>query len=75
MGSGGPVLVLPAGGYKAPLGRKILVAWNDSRESARTLRDAWPFLREAEQVHLVMVSQTAKKTLPDGLKRNLAASA
>jgi nucleotide-binding universal stress UspA family protein len=73
MGSGGPVLVLPAGGYKAPLGRKILVAWKDTRESARALRDAWPFLREAEEVHFVMVSQTAKKALPDGLKRNLAA--
>jgi nucleotide-binding universal stress UspA family protein len=73
MGSGGPVLVLPAGGYKPNLGRKILVAWKDTRESARALRDAWPFLREADEVHFVIVSRTAKKTLPDGLKRNLAA--
>ena len=73
MGSGGPVLVLPAGGYKPNLGRKILVAWKDTRESARALRDAWPFLREADEVHFVVVSRTAKKTLSDGMKRNLAA--
>jgi nucleotide-binding universal stress UspA family protein len=73
MGSGGPVLVLPAGGYSPNLGRKILFAWNGSRESARALRDAWPFLREADEVHFVVVSQTAKKTLSDGMKRNLAA--
>jgi nucleotide-binding universal stress UspA family protein len=73
MGSGGPVLVLPPGGFKPALGRKILFAWKDARESARVMRDAWPFLREAEEVHFVVVSRTAKKTMSEGLKRNLAA--
>jgi len=73
MGSGGPVLVLPAGGFKPILGNKILVAWKDSRESARVLRDAWPFLSSAEEVLFVMVSRTAEKVLDEGLQRNLAA--
>jgi nucleotide-binding universal stress UspA family protein len=73
MGSGGPVIVTPIGGYKPQLGRSIMVAWKDSRESARALRDAWPFLSSAEEVHFVVVSRTAKKKLNEHLVRHLKA--
>lgn len=53
---GGPVLVLPDTPEPASLGRRVLVAWNGSRESARALRDAWPFISGADQVAVAMVS-------------------
>ncbi len=34
-------------------GSRVLVAWRDTRESARALRDALPFLQRAERVELV----------------------
>jgi hypothetical protein len=71
MASGGPVLVLKQGAFPADFGRKILVAWKDSRESARALRDAWPFLSQAEEVHFLTVSRDAKAELDDLLQWHL----
>lgn len=71
MASGGPVLVLKHGGYPVDFGKKILVAWNNSRESARALRDAWPFLAEAERVDFLTVSGTASDTLDELMERHL----
>ncbi len=51
--SGKPALVLP---YITPQpieGRVALVAWKNTRESARALSDALPLLAKAEQVHVV----------------------
>lgn len=56
MASGAPVLVLPQKGYSTQIGRRVLVAWNGSREAARALRDAWPFLEDAETVRVVVAS-------------------
>lgn len=53
LGAGGPALILPEGA-EAPAG-PVLVAWNGSREAARAVRDAWPFLTKAEAVHVVVV--------------------
>lgn len=55
MGSGAPVLVLPANGVRNPIGRRVLVAWKGSRESARALNDAWPFLSEAAEIHILAI--------------------
>ncbi|MDP3739233.1 MAG: universal stress protein [Hyphomonadaceae bacterium] len=71
MASGGPVLVLKHGGYPAEFGRKILVAWKDSRESARALRDAWPFLAQAEEIHFLAVSPHGEAELDHLLQRHL----
>lgn len=57
MASGGPVLILKHGGYPIPFGRKILIAWNDSREAMRAIRDAWPLLETAEEIHILKVSR------------------
>jgi nucleotide-binding universal stress UspA family protein len=43
-------LVIPHSGKISPPGKRILVAWNASRESARAVREAMPFLTRAEQV-------------------------
>lgn len=59
LGSGGPVLIVPPIAPVATPGRHVLIAWKGTREAARALRDAWPFIRRAEQVSVVIVS-------PDG---------
>lgn len=53
---GGPVLVLPDAPEPASVGRRVLVAWNGSREAARALRDAWPLISGADHVAVAMVS-------------------
>lgn len=64
--SGGPALLLPDRASAALPGRRVLVAWNGSREAARALRDAWPFLTIAESVRVVLVSP-AEAEEPDSL--------
>ena len=47
---GRPVLFVPyAGSFAAP-GKRVLVAWNASREAARAVSDALPLLRGAAEV-------------------------
>lgn len=48
-----PTLVLPDVGDITRIGPRALVAWDDSRESARALSDALPLLRLASQVDVV----------------------
>jgi nucleotide-binding universal stress UspA family protein len=50
--AGRPVLVAPAT-VGSPQLRRIVVAWKDTRECRRAVRDALPFLREAEDVLVV----------------------
>ncbi len=55
LASGVPILVLPIGWNSEPLGKKILVGWNASREARRAISDALPFLVAAESVTLMVV--------------------
>ena len=48
-----PTLILPYAGRFESIGTKVMVAWDDSRESARAVSDALPLLRLAEQVLVV----------------------
>ncbi|MDP3867791.1 universal stress protein [Phenylobacterium sp.] len=66
LGSGGPVLVIPEGGAPPALAERVIVAWKGSRESARALRDAWPLLSQAKEVHVLIVSPRGEGG-PDGL--------
>lgn len=56
MSVGRPVLVVPYVGLRATLGRRILLAWNGSRESVRALHDAMGLLQAAEQVVVMSVN-------------------
>jgi len=47
-----PTLVVPHAGRFDAVGENVLVAWDDSRGSARAAADALPLLRQARQVHL-----------------------
>ena len=73
MGSGAPVLVLPERGFQIPFGKRVLVAWKESREAARALRDAWPFLIAAEEVHFLTVLRNAPDGFGDLMQKNLEA--
>ncbi|NCT85333.1 MAG: universal stress protein [Comamonadaceae bacterium] len=53
--SGRPLLLLPyAGECAVAPARRVLVGWNASREAARALHDALPWLRDAETVEVAV---------------------
>lgn len=56
LAAGRPVLVLPSAGSFPSIGKRILVAWNPSREATRAVTDAIPMLRLAEAVHVMAVN-------------------
>jgi len=56
LGAGRPVLMVPYAGSFATIGKRILVAWNASRESTRAVTDAIPFLRQAEEVQVIVIN-------------------
>jgi nucleotide-binding universal stress UspA family protein len=53
--SGRPLLVVPSAGKYPDVGRRVLVAWTGSRESARALNDAMPFLVGADEVSVLSI--------------------
>lgn len=55
MSAGRPVLLLPATGVSTTPGRRVLVAWDGSREATRAIHDAMPFLSHAADVTLLTV--------------------
>ena len=54
--SGRPVLAIPRTWRAHPIGRRVLVAWNGSREATRALHDALPLLRAAEEVRVLALT-------------------
>ena len=62
--AGCPVLVLPYEVHPESVGNNILVAWKNSREATRTVRDALPFLRTAEKVTVLTVDPPKHDYLP-----------
>lgn len=55
LGTGRPVLIIPVAGDPAPLGSRVLVAWNGSREAARAAFDCLPLLRPGAAMRLISV--------------------
>lgn len=56
LGSGRPVLVVPYVGKFDTVGRRVLAAWNASREAARAVNDALPLLQDADAVTVLRVN-------------------
>ena len=54
-GVGTPILVVPNDGLFHDVGRHVLASWDASREAARAIRDAMPFLQAAERTSLVAI--------------------
>jgi nucleotide-binding universal stress UspA family protein len=59
LAAGRPVLILPSVGSFASVGKRILVAWSQSREATRAVTDAIPFLQLADTVHVMVVNPKA----------------
>lgn len=65
MQAGRPVLFVPVYGVEKTLGERILIAWKDSRESARAVADALPLLKDAKEVHAVTIASDAEESRRD----------
>jgi len=52
--SGAPCLIVPRTGRSEAPFRRVVLAWNGSREAARAMRDGMPFLRAAANVAVVI---------------------
>jgi nucleotide-binding universal stress UspA family protein len=79
--SGRPVLLVPTAGHFADVGRRVIVEWYGSRESARALADALPLMREARAVHVLdlrarhgVQETTSRRTRSSGTSRRTASS-
>lgn len=57
---GRPVLMVPYVGNYAEVGRRVLVAWDGSREAARAVNDALPLIDAAETVTVMTVRANNK---------------
>ncbi len=53
--TGRPVLMVPYAGTFDTVGRRVLVAWDGTREAARAANDAFPLLENAEAVTVMFV--------------------
>ncbi|MFO0987251.1 MAG: universal stress protein [Alphaproteobacteria bacterium] len=56
MGAGRPVLIVPYAGNFPDVGKRVLAAWSGTRESARALADALPFLGASSDVTVLTVN-------------------
>ena len=68
---GRPVLVTPYAGIIETVGRRVLIAWDGTREATRALHDALPLLGAAEIVTIVTVRarEASFERDPPGLDR------
>ncbi|MGA8258728.1 MAG: universal stress protein [Arenicellales bacterium] len=57
--AGRPVLVIPYIGAPRSMGKRVLVAWNGSREAMRAVHDALPLLEKAELVDVLSINPPA----------------
>jgi len=63
LGAGRPVLLAPPGVSSIDIG-KIVVAWKDTREARRAIRDALPVLQQAETVILTEFCRSPDDVAP-----------
>lgn len=61
---GAPTLVVPYIGAPESYGRTMMVAWDGSREAARAVKDAMPFLTEADKVTVLCVNPRKDTSAP-----------
>jgi nucleotide-binding universal stress UspA family protein len=74
MSLGRPVLVVPYAGTYPDAGKRILAAWSGTRESARALADALPFLVGASEVNVLTVNPEGETaSMEAGLRKWLTA--
>ena len=64
---GRPVLMVPYVGGFAGIGRRVLIAWDGSREAVRAVNDALPLISAAEAVTVMTVRASARDLERDHL--------
>jgi len=64
LGCGRPVLIMPYAGNFATIGKRVLVAWDSTREASRALHDAMPVMENAEAVTVMTVVATESERGP-----------
>jgi nucleotide-binding universal stress UspA family protein len=69
MAIGGPAIIAPTAAAPADF-RRVLVAWNGSREAARALHAAWPIITNADRVDVLIVSPDGLRGSEGGLQRH-----
>ncbi len=62
MQAGRPALIVPYADAVATVGEKVLVAWKESRESARAVADAMPLLTRSREVVVVSISAAGEQS-------------
>lgn len=55
-----PVLIIPYAGYFENVGKRILIAWDGSKEATRAVTNAIPLLKRAEIAHVVIFNNDDK---------------
>lgn len=55
-----PVLIIPYAGYFENIGKRVLIAWDGSKEATRAVTNAIPLLRRAELAHVVIFNNDNK---------------
>jgi nucleotide-binding universal stress UspA family protein len=71
LGTGRPVLVVPAAGDLGGIGKRVVVAWNGSREAARACFDCLPLLQPSGELRLLVVGSTRGNATLSALTRAL----
>jgi nucleotide-binding universal stress UspA family protein len=69
--SGSPILIVPSDIAKIHIGKRVLVAWNGSREAARALRDALPMLSDDCVVEIRIAQPKHDRSDAGFLRRHL----
>ncbi len=64
IGSGRPVLVIPGNKDAVLKLDHVIIGWNGSREAARAVVDAMPFLKKAGTCHICTVQAKADTSIP-----------
>lgn len=55
-----PVLIIPYAGHFENVGKRILIAWDGSKEATRAVTNAIPLLKRAEIAHVVIFNNDDK---------------
>ena len=64
---GRPVLTVPIG-VSSLSGRRVVVAWKDTREARRAIQDALPFLHRADEIVIAEVCESPDDVTPSQIR-------
>lgn len=62
--AGRPVIVVPYIGGYPEIGKRVVVAWNGSREATRAVHDALPILEKAQRVVVLSIDPGERRHIP-----------